>query len=130
MNKLPKSSILRHKKDITLLFKNGDGLFQHPFKCSYICQNTESAEFKVLFSVSKRNFKRAVDRNHIKRIMRESFRQNRQSLHRLVHDHRLKLNLSFVYIHKQIEAYSLIDAKIKKMLHRLEMEVNAKMLAD
>ncbi len=76
----PKKEKLKQKKEITMLFEQGNWtsfgrlriIFFYP---SEISQG--SSENKIGFSVSKKNFKKAVDRNRIKRLLREAYRLNK-----------------------------------------------------
>lgn len=71
---------LYHRKQINHLFSHGKALKLYPLKLIY-CENIyeQSVPLKVLVSVPKRNFKHATDRNLLKRRLRESFRQLKNS---------------------------------------------------
>jgi ribonuclease P protein component len=63
------------------LFEQGSSFYFHPFKVLYLPHpDPGSTTNQVLFSVSKRQFKRAVDRNTIKRRLREAYRLNKSAL--------------------------------------------------
>ncbi len=73
-----KEERLHEKKLIGKLFKEGKSFFKFPFKVFYFkLEDAEEYPAKVLISVSKRNFKRAIDRNRIKRLVREAYRKNK-----------------------------------------------------
>ena len=77
----PKELRLTHKRAIDTLFSKGERIKSHPFIILY--HKTEipmSAPFKLLISVPKRNFKKAVDRNYIKRCIREIVRKNKETI--------------------------------------------------
>lgn len=77
----PKELRLTHKGDIDILFSKGNRIKSHPFIILYNKTETPmSVPFKLLISVPKRNFKKAVDRNYIKRCIREVVRKNKESL--------------------------------------------------
>jgi ribonuclease P protein component len=66
---------------IKSLFEEGSSFYFHPFKVLYLPHpDAGSTTNQVLFSVSKRQFKRAVDRNTIKRRLREAYRLNKSAL--------------------------------------------------
>lgn len=74
---------------------------------------------QVAFSVPKRNFKRAVDRNRIKRLMRESYRQNKNALYTLLAGQNKQFALLFVYIGRKLPAGEEVSAGIRSNLHHL-----------
>ncbi len=74
-----KSERLSSKKDIQELFNNGSSFYLYPFKVITLPADTSKLH-QVLFSVPKRLFKRAVDRNLLKRRMREAYRLNNSEL--------------------------------------------------
>ncbi len=108
-------------KEINALVKDGHVLFQYPFRVSYLFKEpqipTESigAENfnKLLVSIPKRNFKRAVHRNLLKRRVKESYRKNKELLD-LPADN--TVNIMLVYVSKDILEYKYIESKIKDIL--------------
>ena len=120
-NTFPKSARLSSKKNIDILFTKGITLTSYPFVIKYLPVEDESiASTQVLFSVSKRNFKKAVDRNIIKRRMREAYRLNKGSAVLLSK----KLALAYIYTAKKILPFKEIEAKLKDSILRLEKELS------
>lgn len=117
---LKKSEILRKKKLIGELFTNGSSFFIYPFKLYYL-PNKDLNNNQVLFSVSKKYFKNAVDRNKIKRRLREAYRHNKHILR--PESDKIYYCIAIVYISKLILPYSEIELKLIKVLRRL-MSVN------
>jgi len=70
-------------------------------------------------SVSKRNFKRAVKRNYIKRRIREGFRLNKQPLKDVLREHNIGLHLMLVYVSKETMEFSDIEPKIRIVLEKV-----------
>jgi ribonuclease P protein component len=121
-----KEERLCNKKLIDGLFHNGSSFLCYPFKVSWLF-NTGQQQVcaQVLFSVSKRRFKHAVDRNLIKRRMREAYRLNKQQqLYDVLAGVDKQIVLSLGYIGKGIEPYELIEKKMLKLLIQLSQEVN------
>ncbi len=114
---LKKHEILRSKKTIRELFENGSSFFLYPFKVYYL-PNPESQNNQVLFSVSKRNFKKAVERNLLRRRIREAYRLNKNTL---VSDQKesLSLYIALIYISKLKLPYRDIENKLKEVIVRL-----------
>lgn len=114
-----KAERLCSKKQIELLFGKAKGIFVFPFKVNYLIVENNTAITQVLISVSKRNFKKAVDRNRIKRLIRECYRKNKSILNQLNNN---KLQIAFIYIHKEILTYSEIEKKMLAVLQKLVSE--------
>lgn len=82
--------------------------------------DAENQQAKVLFSVSKKRFKKAVDRNLIKRQMRESYRLQKQEILFLQAEKPAKsINFSVTYIGKEINEAGLMMKKMQKALQQL-----------
>ena len=115
-----KEERLSSKKSIALLFADGDSFFQYPFKVIFKKeQTTHPFPVQLLISVSKRNFKKAVDRNKIKRLVREAYRTNKHLLYEGVNNNKGSLLLGFIYTAKTIPEYKEVESKIILILQRL-----------
>lgn len=111
---------LRSKKQIDKLFAEGDSFFIYPFKVIYLVEkNLDVDHPQVLISVSKSRFKKAVDRNLIKRRIRESYRKNKSYLCQSCQSKNITLLLSLIYTGKTILSYAEIEKKIILILQRL-----------
>ncbi|MFD2871304.1 ribonuclease P protein component [Mucilaginibacter ximonensis] len=120
-----KEERLCNKKLIDELFRSGSSFLCYPFKASWLVVNQpQKFPAQIVFSVSKKRFKRAVVRNVIKRRMREAYRLNKQTL---LYDSLLgadkQIVLSIGYIGKEVGDYSLIEKKMLKLLTQLNTEV-------
>jgi ribonuclease P protein component len=110
----PKSERLYKKKAIQELFDKGSSFYLYPFRV-YFQQSLEQNSHQVIFSVSKRNFKRAVDRNLIKRRMREAFRLNKAGI-----PGASKLQLAYIYTAKELLPFEQIQEKTVLSFKRLQ----------
>lgn len=110
----PKSERLYKKKDIQELFDKGSSFYLYPFRV-IVQKHPEQDINQVLFSVSKRNFKKAVDRNLIKRRMREAYRLNKAAL-----PETQKLQMAYIYTAKDILLFDQIRDKMITAFKRLE----------
>ena len=115
--RFPKTEKLKSKKTIERLFTEGKSVTKYPIKVLYVYnENIEST--KAGFSVPKRNFKKAVDRNRIKRQMREAYRINK---HLLNSDNGSKYALMFLYINKEKETYESINRSMCSLLNKISI---------
>nr|WP_183568209.1 ribonuclease P protein component [Mucilaginibacter sp. SP1R1] len=122
-----KEERLCNKRLIDKLFHNGSSFLCYPFKVSWLYHtDPQLYPAQVLFSVPKRRYKHAVDRNLIKRCMRESYRLQKQlHLYNLLQAADKKIILSVGYIGKEIVPYSVIEKKMLKLLHQLAEQLTA-----
>lgn len=109
-----KKEKLTHKKHIDLLFDKNNlenkAKTCYPFRVIFTFDDATKEQFpKVLISVSKRNFKKAVDRNLLKRKTREAYRLNKIQLA----DKKVS-KLALVYIGRQLESFEVIQKGIFK----------------
>ena len=111
----PKKEKLTGKKNIEGLFKQGSSFYLDLFQVRHLPHKEQFDYHKVLISVSKRHFKRVVDRNLIKRRIREAYRLNKH----LISDIR-PLYIGFIYISKNILTFHEIQDQLIKCLKRLE----------
>ncbi len=71
--------------------------------------------------VSARNFRKAVDRNRIKRLLRECYRLNKLPLHERILQSKKNIAVFFLYIGKELPEYTLLDEKMKAVITKLEL---------
>lgn len=81
---------------------------------------------KMMVSVPRRNFKKATDRNRIKRLVKESYRKNKSDFYTFLKSRDLRCLLAFVYTGREILPYSETENKIKLTLQKLRDEIAAR----
>ena len=116
----PKEEHLCRKKLIEELFSKQSSSFGvYPLRIVWIKAATPtSAPPQVLISVSKRTFKRAVDRNRIKRLIREAYRLNKYRLTEQPNGHEIAL-LGIIFTGKEKSPLTLVEKKLISAFHRL-----------
>jgi ribonuclease P protein component len=118
-----KEERLREKKIIEQLFDKGSSFYLNPFKVIF-----DEADFggnfpaKVMVTLSARNFKRAVDRNRIKRLMREAYRKNKHILYDATAINSKKIAVIIIYTGKVMISSREAESKIILILQRLVKE--------
>ena len=117
----PKQERLSSKKLIDALFTKGASFYFYPFSIRFLfVDENEAHQFMV--SVSKRNFKRAVDRNRIKRLVRESYRLNKHLLDDVIPKGKYLL-IAYIYTGKEIHSFDFIKSKLVDSFGRLKSKI-------
>lgn len=117
-----KKEKLKSKKLIDQLFAEGKSVSAYPLRLVYIKTAFDEAILtKTGVSVSKRNFKAAVKRNRIKRLMRETYRLNKAT-----YFNNLTTQYAFMvlYIGKDLPTFELIESKMKTLFDKFSSKVS------
>ncbi len=112
------------RKTIGRLFKEGKQLRAYPLSISYLeVDNSEKVPFQVVISAPKRQFKRAHDRNYVKRLVKEVLRKEKQPLEELLISSGKQLALFIVYTNKEVLTYPELEKCAKKLVGKLLAEL-------
>lgn len=121
MNTFNKEERLCSRKLIDSLYKDGSSFLLYPFRISYLSADlSHPFPVQVLINVSKKRYKRAVDRNLIKRRLREAYRLQKQlQLYPFLKDYEPLLLLSVQFVGKQLYDYPFLEKKLSAVFKRL-----------
>lgn len=124
----PKIEKLKRKKLIERLFAEGKGISNYPVKLIYLkTALADGARIKTGVTASKRNFKSAVKRNRIKRLMRESYRLNK---HKIFNNIEGNYALMFLYLGKEMPSYGQLEPCFEVLIKKFVTLEKAKDIDD
>lgn len=114
----PREERLKSVKEIAGLFEKGHTFLCYPVKVVWT-EKTPDSEYpiKVAFSVSKKNFKKANERNSLKRKMKEAYRLTKWRTGEQIKNR--SLNCIFIYIAREKLPYAVIEKAIRDALNRM-----------
>ena len=106
----PKEEKLKSRKTIDLLFTQGKSVSRFPLRLAFIEVADQEEKVKMGVSVSKKYFKKAVDRNYFKRLLRESYRLNKHLL-----SDKIEKPYAFMLLYQSKERLPFDEIKHKTM---------------
>lgn len=119
---LGKEEKLKGVKQIELLFKHGKRIKLFPIQLIYLpVEQTADFPIKVGFSVPKRNIKLAVNRNKIKRLMREAYRKNKHLYSKHVASNYVFM---FIYMGKEKENFEKLQLVIQNIAKQFSQQIS------
>lgn len=125
---LPKTERLYLRESISELFANGSSFSAFPYRVVYLLkeENDETrpsdnrqSRCAVMTVAPKKRFKHAVDRNHVKRLTRESYRKQKLPLWDTLIEHKKVIEVAFIYIDSNFISYEDTYHTIGKAISRL-----------
>ncbi|KRD62827.1 ribonuclease P protein component [Flavobacterium sp. Root935] len=118
----PKNERLKSKTTIGLLFSDGKSVSKYPLRLVYRQAEENSEEqTKIGVSVSKKYFKKAVDRNYFKRVLRETYRLNK---HLLLDNLDGNYSIMLFYQSKDKLSYTEINTKMIQLFEKFTAQIN------
>ena len=128
-----KAEKLKSRKRIERVFREGKSFSLFPYRVIFLLQpgavsdatalRSDWASLQAGFGASSRHFKRAVDRNRIKRLGREAYRLQKGPLLQRLTDKGLSLAVFFIYTGKELPEYATVTEKIGVILQKLIKEI-------
>tara|TARA_B100001250_G_C19452790_1_gene636739 strand:+ start:147 stop:521 length:375 start_codon:yes stop_codon:yes gene_type:complete len=120
MFQFPKKQKICSHDAIERLFANGKSISENPLRIIWnFEENNDNVFLKVLIVVSKKRLKAAVDRNIVKRRIKEAYRIQKKHLELFLERNNQQLNLAIIYQEEEIMDYKVLEQKINLLLTRL-----------
>lgn len=117
----PKSEKLKSRNTIDLMFKSGKSVSKYPLRLVFVKESFEEGQMlKMGVSVSKKYFKKAVDRNYFKRVLRETYRLNK---HLLIENLQEPHAFMLLYQSKDRLSYEEINLKTVQLFEKFHLKL-------
>jgi ribonuclease P protein component len=128
---LGRNERLKSRKRIEQLFREGKHFNSFPFRVSYLLADllpasltTQALQFGA--GAGTKNFKKAVDRNRIKRLTREAWRLQKNGLQEIMVNNKTQLVVFFIYTAKELPEYNFVYEKTGSIINKLIKIINEK----
>ncbi|HEX8278337.1 MAG TPA: ribonuclease P protein component [Segetibacter sp.] len=115
-----KTEKLKSRKQIEHLFDRGKSFSVFPIKVLYDFVENSDFNLQAGVTVSSRNFKKAVSRNRVKRVLREAYRLEKMPLQNMLREQEKSMILFFIYIGKELPVFAEVHGKMQIALQRLQ----------
>ena len=131
---LGKEERLKSRKQIEQLFDKGKSIVITPFRVYFLIDEMLNAQRSIPIAiginvqfgvgVSARNFKKAVDRNRIKRLTREAWRLQKNEIAKKAKEAQRQLNVFFIYTGKELPDFTTVKDKVAIALKKLADKID------
>jgi ribonuclease P protein component len=131
---LKKAERLKSRKRIEQLFREGEHFSRYPFRVYFNISPPDGSIHRTPLQagvgVSNRNFKKAVDRNRVKRVVRECYRLQKNTLNEQLLKSGYTLDLFLIYTARELPDFLVLKEKLQLILSRLILLINEKNTTD
>ena len=119
-----KKDKLKSRKQMQFLFSKGTAITMHPIRLLYTIEKEEAGIFsngllQAGVGAPSRQFRKAVQRNKVKRLLREGYRLEKPNFTNSISITNTRLNLFFLYVDANVQTQQQIQATIKLLLQKL-----------
>ncbi len=108
-----------NRNDFQKLLSEGKSLYCYPFRYIYLWKEATSFSARIAISVSKKKFKRAVDRNKIKRLIRESYRLEKEILYQKYAGNAQSIDILIIYTETKKISFHFIRKRIIELINKI-----------
>ncbi len=123
-NKFTKKERINSLLRIDMLFKLGTSFFVFPLRIVVnATPSTSGGNVSILISVSKRSLKKAVNRNRVKRLIREAYRTQKSSITQYAVQNNIDIDIALIFTQKTIPDYSTMAYKVGTVLQLLPFKI-------
>lgn len=124
MFEFPKKQKLCNEKAIKKMFSNGKSFVVNPFRLVWIKEErNDDVVIKSILVAPKKKLNLAVDRNLVKRRLKEAYRLHKVDLESYLKSKNIQLSVAIIYQQEEILPFKVIEEKIKLILSRLKEEI-------
>lgn len=118
-----KAERITGEKRVDAIFASGKSFISYPLRVVYL-QHEQSLihSCSILITVPKKRIKKAVHRNRIKRLIRESYRLNKELVNDIEFGEQ-SLDIAFVYVKDTVSDYKEIQKGVKKALRQIAIRI-------
>jgi ribonuclease P protein component len=117
----PRKEKLKSEKLIQAVFEKGESVTAYPLKLIFLASPASDPKIQAAVTVPKKNFRSAVKRNSIKRLMREAYRLNKHHIFNKIEG---SYAFMFLYLGKEIPSYGQIEGPMIKLLEKVLILAN------
>ena len=122
-NGFSKQERICNRNDFQFLISHGKSFFSYPFRCVFLQAEADMPLVRIAVSVSKKRFKHAVDRNRVKRLMREAYRLEKTFLYQHLQEQPVKLDMLVIYTESKILNYQQFRKSMRGMMKKATGEL-------
>ena len=123
-NTYSKNEKLKSRKALEGLFARGKSFSIFPIKVFYTIEDNPKNQVHAGVGVSSRIFKKANDRNRVKRLLREVYRTQKHPLYAAMNQKTGSLDVFFLYIGKELPEFTALKETMEKVLEKLVRKIN------